>query len=125
MKRTFITLLLLIAGLQFSAAQQIINTTVKSTCTYQASTSSLQGCADQNEAVVFTFKENQKQFIHTVGGVESLYAIESRSYQAPLWTYRINNGEGVMYDLKINNSTREYYFYPVSLADGSVVNWYH
>jgi hypothetical protein len=125
MKRTFITLLVLIVGLQFSAAQQIIQTTVKSTCSYQASSSSLQGCVEENQPVTFTFQENTKVFTHSVGGVATTYAIESRVFEAPLWTYRINNGEGLMFDLKINQSTREYYFYPVSLTDGSVVNWYH
>lgn len=125
MKRTFITLLLLVVGFQFSVAQQIINTTVKSTCTYQASSSSLQGCVEENQAVVFTFQENTKTFTQLIGGVTTTFAIENRSFQAPLWTYRINDGEGLMYDLKINQSTREYYFYPLTLTDGSVVNWYH
>ena len=125
MKRTCITLMLLVVGFQFSVAQQIINTTVKATCTYQAGSSSLQGCVEENQAVTFTFQENTKTFTHTTNGVSTIYAIESRTFEAPLWTYRINNSEGLMYDLKINQSTHEYYFYPVSLVEGSVVNWYH
>jgi hypothetical protein len=125
MKRTVITLLLLVAGLQFSVAQQIINTTIKSTCTYQASSSSLTGCSDQSQTVILTFRENQKIFTHNINGVEMSYAIESRTYEAPFFTYRVNNGEGLMYDLKVNQSTQQCYFYPVTLTDGAEVNWYH
>jgi hypothetical protein len=124
MKRSFTTFLLLVVGWQFSIAQQIINTTTKSTCTYQASSSSLQGCVDENQTAVFTFNENVKTFVHQVNGTNTEYAIESRVYEAPVWTYRINNGEGLMFDLKINQSTREYYFYPVALTDGAVVHHY-
>jgi len=124
MKRALFILLFAIAGVNFLSAQQIINTTLKNTCTYNTETASLQGCSEQTLSAVFTFDENRRTFTHNVGGVVATYAIENKVYTAPLWTYRINNGEGVMFDLKVNTQTREYFFYPLVLTTGATVEWF-
>lgn len=124
MKRTLFILFFVAASANFLSAQQIINTTHKNTCTYNTATSSLQSCNEQSVAAVFTFDENRRTFTHNVGGVISTYAIDNKVYSAPFWTYRINNGEGVMFDLKVNPSTKEYFFYPLTLTDGVSVEWF-
>ena len=120
MKKIIIILSAVIICCQITFAQQIIQTNTKSTCTYQG-TATLQGCVAENLNVIFTFNENQKTFIHNVNGVDSQYAIENRTYESPYWSYRISNGEGVMYDMKANQATKEFIFYPVNLVNGATV----
>ncbi len=124
MKKTIVLFIIMTVGGSFLSAQQIINTNKKNTCVYDTETSSLQSCNEQTVAAVFTFDENRFTFTHNVGGVNAVYAIENKVYTAPFWTYRINNGEGVMFDLKVNMQTKEYYFYPVNLTDGIAVEWF-
>lgn len=123
MKRIVITLALVFLCLQISFAQQSINTNQKTTCTYQA-TSELKNCVDENINAVFTFKENNFLFIHSVNGTDVKYTIESKSYEKPYWKYRISDGQGGVFDLESNQATKEFNFYPINLIEGAKVYKY-
>ena len=124
MKRIFITGALVFFCSTLSFAQQIINTNHKASCTYVAATEGVSNCADETLNATFTFKENHFQFIHTIGGIDAIYTIESKTYESPWWTYRISDGNGVSFNLQVNQSTKEFNFFPVTLTDGAPVYKY-
>jgi hypothetical protein len=119
MKRIFITLALVVFGLQFSVAQQTISTNQKSTCTYNGTEAV--GCSPESLTATFTFKENEKQVILAIGGTATTYSIISRTYVNPGWVYRISNANGDLFDLKLNQRDKKFDFYPATLTDGSTI----
>lgn len=119
MKRLFITLALVFLGFQVSVAQQIINTNQKSTCSYNGTETV--GCTTESLTATFTFKENEKQLIVTIGGTNVIYSIISRSFDNPGWTYRISDADGTLYDLKLNQREKKFDFYPATLISGSTI----
>jgi hypothetical protein len=124
MKRILMALIMFMGLTQISFSQQIIQTNKKSSCTF-LEPSSLQDCVEENNDAVFRFNENIKTFVHTVAGVEVTYNIDNRVYARPFWTYRISNADG-SFDLKFNQATKEFYFYPTTgLVNGSPVIKYH
>ena len=125
MKRIVITSALVFFCLQFSFAQQIISTNQKSTCTYHQGTSELQNCVDENINAVFTFKENTFVVIHSVNGTDVHYTINSKTYERPFWKYQISDGQGTMYVLQANQTTKEFSFYPTNLEHGAIIYKYH
>ena len=123
MKKVGISLVLIFFCFKLSFAQQIINTNQKSTCTYQG-IPELQNCIDENINSVFTFKENNFLFIHTVNGIDVQYTIESKTYERPYWKYRISNSEGGIFDLQANQTSKEFNFFPINIVNGDKVYKY-
>jgi hypothetical protein len=123
MKKVFAALSIIFTCSQVSFSQQVINTNKKATCTYSES-SPLQGCIEESLNTIFTFKENLKTIIHQINGMDQSYNIIEKVYEHPYWIYRVSDSEGVTFDLKSNQTAKEFYFYPAVLVSGASVSRY-
>lgn len=122
MKKCILVCLLSFGFIQLSNAQQTIQTNIKASCTLQSG--EVQGCVEESITASITLNENKFMATLVVNGVETVYAVESKVYQAPYWKYTISNTQGDMMFLKVHQSIKEFGFYPVNESDGAVVTIY-